>query len=284
MANDSQPYIQFSRRNGLVPIPPQLALGEVSDEFRRLLKYYFHQEIESRYDSDAIFRNWKILLKDLCIKHFALEVDRTDYNDLNVFAENVKRFIQDGQFHQIFDLIEFFIRHEKCGVTFRTRCISVFVEAHAAYRVIDNQIVAIGNEEQAEAFLRAVDDAKANGASGARQHLIDAGVALRNGNWAGSVRESIHGVESIAVTIAPDGKDTLSDALNAISKTSHLHPALKNAFMSLYGYTSDEKGIRHALLKEDANVDETDALFMLGACAVFISYLLARLPAKTSEA
>jgi hypothetical protein len=39
--------------------------------------------------------------------------------------------------------------------------------------------------------------------------------------------------------------------------------------------TSDEKGIRHPLLDDGtAKVDETDALFMLGACAAFVSYLI----------
>jgi hypothetical protein len=54
-----------------------------------------------------------------------------------------------------------------------------------------------------------------------------------------------------------------------------IHPALGKGFGSLYGFTSDEKGIRHALLDEPAaQVDETDALYMLGSCASFVSYLI----------
>jgi hypothetical protein len=54
-----------------------------------------------------------------------------------------------------------------------------------------------------------------------------------------------------------------------------MHPAMKKGFTSLYAYTSDEKGIRHALLDDRAaKVDEADALFMLGACAAFVSYLI----------
>jgi hypothetical protein len=54
-----------------------------------------------------------------------------------------------------------------------------------------------------------------------------------------------------------------------------VHPALRNGFGNLYGFTSDEKGIRHPLLeKPDAQVDETDALYMLGSCAAFVSYLI----------
>jgi hypothetical protein len=50
---------------------------------------------------------------------------------------------------------------------------------------------------------------------------------------------------------------------------------MKNGFISLYAYTSDEKSIRHALLDDStAKVDEADALFMFGACAAFVSYLI----------
>jgi hypothetical protein len=51
---------------------------------------------------------------------------------------------------------------------------------------------------------------------------------------------------------------------------------MKAGFGSLYGYTSDEQGIRHALLEPSSNVDDADALFMIGACAAFVSYLISK--------
>ena len=80
-------------------------------------------------------------------------------------------------------------------------------------------------------------------------------------------------VESVARTLAPDAT-TLAPALKFIEKNGALHPALKTAFSKLYGYASDERGIRHALLNGDgADVGADEALFMLGACASFASYL-----------
>jgi hypothetical protein len=62
-----------------------------------------------------------------------------------------------------------------------------------------------------------------------------------------------------------------------MEQRGHLHGSLKAAFGSLYGYSSDEEGVRHALVfSDEAKVDEADALFMMGACASFVSYLLAR--------
>ena len=176
----------------------------------------------------------------------------------------------------MFDLVEFFVRHPKCSDELRSELASAFVATRAAYRIVDRQIVAIGTEEQAAAFERAVADAEANSAGAARKHLIAAGLALRNSDWAGSVRESIHAVEAMALRLAP-GTTTLGPALAALEKQGHLHGGLKAAFGSLYGYSSDEEGVRHALVfRKEAEVDEADALFMLGVCASFVTYLLAR--------
>ena len=51
--------------------------------------------------------------------------------------------------------------------------------------------------------------------------------------------------------------------------------AMKVGFASLYGYTSDNQGIRHAHLNEPSSKpDEAEALFMIGSCAAFVSYLI----------
>jgi hypothetical protein len=93
------------------------------------------------------------------------------------------------------------------------------------------------------------------------------------GRYADSLRESIHSVESTARVLEPSG--SLSGALARLEKKANIHGALKQGFNSLYGYSSDEQGVRHALLDAgDANVDEADALFMFGACAAFVSYLI----------
>jgi hypothetical protein len=45
---------------------------------------------------------------------------------------------------------------------------------------------------------------------------------------------------------------TLGRALNELNRNSTvvMHPALKEAFTKLYGYTSNAEGVRHALLDE----------------------------------
>jgi hypothetical protein len=51
-----------------------------------------------------------------------------------------------------------------------------------------------------------------------------------------------------------------------------MHPALRKSLSALYGYTSDEQGIRHAMLDEP-KLTAADAKFLLVACSAFINYM-----------
>lgn len=79
----------------------------------------------------------------------------------------------------------------------------------------------------------------------------------------------------MAKIVANEPKATLGDALKALERNGKLHPALKEAFLKLYGYTSDAQGIRHALVDE-ANLSQADARYFLVVCSAFINLLKAQ--------
>ena len=74
------------------------------------------------------------------------------------------------------------------------------------------------------------------------------------------------------------GENNVKAALAALEKKGvPIHQALKDGIIKIYSYTSDEQGLRHPLLEKGASdVDETDALFMFGACASLVSYIVGR--------
>lgn len=83
-------------------------------------------------------------------------------------------------------------------------------------------------------------------------------------------------------------KGTLGQLIKKIEETVGLHPALRAAFSSLYGYTSDEDGIRHAIL-ELQNIGFEDAKFFLVVCSAFVNLVRGKLrvlkqPAQPSAA
>ena len=68
-------------------------------------------------------------------------------------------------------------------------------------------------------------------------------------------------------------KVELGKALGRLEKNGiYIHGAMKHGFQALYGYTSDESGIRHGGI-EDKEVTEEDAKFMLVSCSAFVNYL-----------
>lgn len=276
----NETYLPFSQRMGYEPVPAQLRLGEVSSELRRLLDYGIHLEIRrearSSYDGDYLSSRWERISHDLHVQFFKKKASSFQ-NKSFIIRKDLEEFFYGASIGKLFDLIEFLIRHPKCETTLYDDFSQAFVSARAAYRIIDRHIVAIGTEQQGAAFVMAIAATEAIGADAARKHLIEAATCLRSGDWSGSVRESIHAVEALALQLSPETTG-LGPALTAMERRGHLHGGLRAAFSSLYGYTSDEKGVRHALVfRSQAQVDEADALFMLGACASFVSYMIARM-------
>ena len=98
----------------------------------------------------------------------------------------------------------------------------------------------------------------------------------KNPDFRNSIKESISAVEAMAQIVARDPKATLGDALKTLDKSKKIHPALKDGFSKLYGYTSDEGGIRHAML-EEPNLRLEDAKFFLLACTTFVNYLKSKI-------
>jgi hypothetical protein len=278
MTKSDEPYMTFSQRSGLEPVPPQLELGVVSSEFRRLAALALRRELKrnSRYGVRTYFpKEYAKFLEDFWVNFEEKSPDNIVF-DPSFWQRNFLKKAQNLKFDKMFNFLEFVSRHDCSSDHFVKEISHAFVEARMAYRLGDDRrIIAIGTAEQGQAVVKAIEDAGRSGADGARQHLLNAGAALRNGDWAGSVRESIHAVESIAKTVEPENKG-LASALDKIASRKRLHRRLKEAMKSLYDYSSDEQGIRHAQVLAGVSVDETDALFMLGVCASFVSYVIAR--------
>jgi len=51
-----------------------------------------------------------------------------------------------------------------------------------------------------------------------------------------------------------------------------MHPALRTVLSNLYGYTSDQDGIRHAIL-ELQDIGFEDAKFFLVVCSAFVNFV-----------
>ncbi|ESY21731.1 hypothetical protein X751_05635 [Mesorhizobium sp. LNJC395A00] len=189
---------------------------------------------------------------------------------------NLKYLIWETNYISVFGFLQEVIRHPKCPSEFTSSVERELRTARAPYRIVAKTIMPFASEQEAAAVATAIETTKNANFAGAYEHLKQAAEACTKGNYPDSVRESIHAVESVARMLDKDAKE-LSSALAALEAKSGVHGALKQGFLKLYGYASDEKGIRHPMLESGApNVDEVDAVFMLSACASFVSYLIGK--------
>lgn len=265
--------LTFEQAEGADPLPTQLALKEVSDALVAKMWQLFHDEIQN-VSGNWLGPPWSAILKDHYVDRLRQPIDTFETRTHSVKA-HVKHVMFTTDYLKFFGFIQYVLRHPRCPSLLRDRVNLILSSNRAAYRVVDGDTIApFATEEEGATAQRALDELKAAGMDGARSHLRNAMTNLTAGAWADSVRESIHAVESVARTIA-SGTKTLGPALTVIENKLGMHTALKSGFGSIYGFTSDAGGIRHALLdKGDADVDEADAVFMLGACSAFVTYLI----------
>lgn len=279
MTNDieQRKRLSFEQVEGVEPLPSQLQLREISPKLRAVLWHYIHSQLktctETEYSRRYLIDPWLSILQD---EHVYRQHGMVDdfVNQTNQLIPETRDIFENGDYVAIFGWLEFVLKHPECPYGFAGEIENLLRFCRAAYRVVDKKVICpIAGDAEHATIVRAFADLSSTQFNGARAHLRNAASHLTAGAYADSVRESIHAVEAVCVSLDPTA-DVLSKALARLEQKISIHPAMKKGFTSLYAYTSDEGGIRHALLEDAAKVDETDALFMFGACAAFVSYLL----------
>ena len=265
--------LTFEQAEGFAPLPAQLDRKALSKELRAKLWAYVHSQLLAQYTRILSGSGqWRTILVDLHVNHYHGRIDKFNANGI---MDRTGDLFERGEYQHVYGWLEAVLKHSQCPSGFSENVQRILEECRAPYRIDDGVIWPIASTEEAEALSMANAALAASRFSGARTHLRNASSKLTQGDYAGSVRESISAVESVARVLEPTGD--LAKALLGLEQKINLHPALKKAFLALYGYTSDEKGIRHALLsEEEAGVDETDAIFFIGACASFVTYLIGK--------
>ena len=280
--------ISFSQAHGYEEIPGPLRLEELPDDARtgiwNLIFHHIHRSkttggLDELDGGPWIRGTWEEIL---LAKHRHFERRPVDDWDprFSRIRKDLRECIEKQPFNRVFDLIQFVLRQRVCPPSFAARMRDLFTQYRLAYTIDTTPpptILPAVTPEEGHTVVDALRTLRQAGLDGSAAHLRAASECVNAGDWAGSVRESIHAVESVARQLDPKAAKTLGPALDSLEKRGALHPALKGAFSKLYGYTSNEQGVRHALLdRANAQVGRDEAVFMLGACAAFGSYLWRR--------
>jgi hypothetical protein len=267
MITPTDPYAEhkkltFEQREGLAPMPSQLASRQISQEFRAVLWALFKRIFEASRDhtpSGTIImgRPWNLMLQDAHVYHHQTDDFPFHYHEV---VQQVKSLVTKDSWSDVLGWLEYLLKHPACPRHFAQKLDEHMTYCRLAYRVIDGVIIhPVGSDAERQTIEQAFGDVAAAQLGAVHAHLRKAAQELTAGKYADSVRESIHAVEATARVLVPGAKsvNSASDLLGSKGKVK-IHANLKHGFQNLYGFTSDERGIRHPLIDDDkANVDET---------------------------
>ena len=270
--------MKFSQRLGMKPIKTAIQIDSMDSDLRTSLWNSFHQFYLQTDSSSMIYEpEFESFLKSLWHNFFKIPID-TLCDDVNKTIKFIIDWFFKSEWYDVYDFIEF-ISGEKYPVNsfeFRKYCNYMLERELSAYRFVDELITKITDENELKEIEDAINNSMKTKLAGVHLHLKSALAKLSDRkvpDYRNSIKESISAVEAISQIITGDSKAELGQALKVLEQNVGLHNALKKGFMAIYGYTSDEGGIRHAMLEEDT-IDFEDAKFMLVSCSAFVNYLI----------
>lgn len=285
-------HVPFSQRNGYEPLPEPMRLEYISDDLRREIcnaVCEFLSDIHTNYNMIDRHRNNLADQERSFIACVLGKINKVTQHQIknkidreNCFIQFFEEILINEQFNKVLDLLEIMITEMKSRYLqrekhFTKKIIELFDRHSAAYQLDTSQhpywFFPLTSKEEGKATQQAIETVCQGKMSGAITHIRKAGKFMNKREYADSIRESIHAVESVARIISPASSKNLGPVLKSLENAG-LHKALIKGFNNIYGYTNDEEGIRHPLLDQsEADVGLDEAIFMFGACASFAAYL-----------
>ena len=271
----------FSQREGIKPVKNVIQTDSMDDDLRNSLWNALTLNYWDGVNNNFIdyFPLMKHFVKELWANHFKRPLDTLSDSWSDIYKE-IRNEFYSYKWYEVYDFIEFAVDnylHEDSNQKFMILCNSFLERELSAYRFVGGKITPITSQEEISTIEEALNIPKPY--KTVNIHIKTALTLFsdkKSPDYRNSIKESISAVESICKLITKKKNPTLSQALKIQKKEIGLHSALEKAFDSLYGYTSDEEGIRHSLLKE-AKLYSEDAKFMLVSCSAFVNYLISKI-------
>lgn len=277
--------MNFSQRMGITPIKAEIQIKSMDNDLRNslwnVLKILVFDIISSELQSkgvDAIrFSKFHMFFIKMWMNFFKYSLDTLSWDYPNIYR-SINKYFFECEWYRVYDFIEFVVTPDSPmdKELFKKTCNSMLERELSGYRFCENLITPITNENELKEIEKAIENAQKTKLSGVNKHLISALAKLsdrQSPDYRNSIKEAISSVESISIIISGDAKATLGQALKVIKDKVGLHPSLEKGFSAIYGYTSSESGIRHAIFDE-SDIYFEDAKYMLVSCSAFINYLI----------
>ena len=271
--------LSFSQRMGIKPVKSSIQHENMDEDLRNslwnvLTLFYWEKSLESRgyyedYGSDFFKYIW--------ILFFKLPID-TMPQYVSSKIDYIRRWFFNASWNEVYDFIQFVAEYAPSNTdSFIETCNSVFERELSGYHFIDKQISPITSKAEISEIESALTSCK--GKFHAASIHLETALKLfsdkTNPDYRNSIKESISAIEAVCKVICGQESASLGQALKLIEDRTNikLHQSLKNSLNSLYGFSSDGEGIRHAL-SDEPNLTQEGARLMVVTCSAFVNYLI----------
>jgi hypothetical protein len=291
--------MKFSDRIGITKPKSFIQIDSMDDELINSLWNLFAEEIGIVYE-----RNWHKWLVQYSIYFF-----KTPIEEVNPDSYNCRKFFYEWfkikPWFEIYNFLEFFaqkynilwciiyppdpslgdyrlIEYKEAINNNKTKFIenlnNILTREISGFRFIVNNFVPISDKNEIDSITGALVTTNNDKLFGIRKHFesaLDLLAKKPEPDYRNSVKESISAVEGICKIFVGKKSGGISDAIRFLSdKNIYIHSALKEGIVKIYGYTSDEHGIRHPILENNKNVGLAEAKFMLVICSAFVNFIV----------
>ena len=282
----------FSEANGISRCNTKMQIDEFDDASRIQISNELFSCLHQAIDNAQIFYYpGRIPYPDTLANRFCVELINDVFCERNVLErgfqydwhkvfESIHNVIEKAPYNEVLDVVQYVVNWFECRIEknkgyFYQRLNILFEKEYIGYRFVDGRIVAITDKNETDA----VEEACSIPFEGCRRHFEKAIGFLadrENKDYKNCIKESISAVESICQIILKNESVVLDIALRQLEKNGiTIHPALKQAYIKLYAFSSDQGGIRHADGMFESNVTFEEAKYMLVSCSAFVNYLIA---------
>lgn len=275
----------FSERMGLKPVRSVIQKNSMDIGLRNYLwnalHLFYFKAVPDYIDGD---KSLHVVFKQIWVLYYHERLDEIPYRTNNLILKIKNDFLK-SDWNEVYDFIEFVPNRYKKDYegldndTNKRFC--EFVNSGlenflSAYRFVDRVITEITSEQEIQSIEDAIEIT--HNLHNVQIHLKRALELMsdrKEPDYRNSIKESISAIEGLGKLISGKPKDTLAASLDKIKGKINIHQSLEQGFKKIYGYTSDEGGIRHAMT-DATSCELEDARFMLVSCSAFVNYLIVK--------
>ena len=256
----------FSERHEIIK-PMSLNPNEMPINLRNRLWNIIQDYIDGSGERNGVIKYlWDRFFKD------DVDVLKKDIFSGDIYIGQIKEKFYKFEWNKVYDFLEFLLsidNYQKAN--FINILNLVFIDERVQYKIIDGMITPLISGVEAEEVERAVES-KYSIVSSHIKRALELYHKRPTADYRNSIKESISAIEALARIVLNKPNATLG----ALVEQLKIHSAFKEAIKKLYGWTSDEGGIRHAENGKELKVDEKEARYMLVQCSALVNYIISK--------